>query len=48
VLSDDSRASGRDATIAIGREAQRLKAWLGDVRVTPRFHTAAERHLAAG
>ena len=48
VLSDDSRASGRDATNAIGREAQRLKAWLGDVRVTPRFHTAAERQLAAG
>lgn len=28
-------------------EAARLAAWLGDVRVTPRFRTPLERELSA-
>jgi hypothetical protein len=37
---------GREATTAIEAEADRLAAWLGDVRVTPRFRTPLERDLA--
>jgi hypothetical protein len=48
VLSDDRRANGRDARVAIEQEAERLREWLGDVRVTPRFRTPIERQLAAG
>lgn len=38
---------GGDAVRAIGAEAARLAAWVGDVRVTPRFRTPLERELAA-
>ncbi|MFE1546630.1 winged helix DNA-binding domain-containing protein [Streptomyces sp. NPDC058718] len=38
---------GGDAVRAIGVEAARLAAWVGDVRVTPRFRTPLERELSA-
>ena len=38
---------GADATAAIEAEAARLTAWLGPVRVTPRFRTPLERELVA-
>ncbi|MGW6393726.1 winged helix DNA-binding domain-containing protein [Streptomyces sp. NPDC055103] len=38
---------GREAERAIGAEAARLAAWVGDVRVTPRFRTPLERELTA-
>jgi len=37
---------GEDAERAVASEAERLAAWLGDVRVTPRFRTPLERELA--
>ncbi|MEV4744379.1 winged helix DNA-binding domain-containing protein [Streptomyces sp. NPDC049555] len=36
---------GRAATEAIEAETERLAAWLGEVRVTPRFRTPLEREL---
>jgi hypothetical protein len=36
---------GADAALAIAAEAQRLREWIGDVRVTPRFRTPLEREL---
>jgi hypothetical protein len=38
---------GAEAEAAIATECARLAAWLGDVRVTPRFRTPLERELAA-
>ncbi|MFE5240540.1 MULTISPECIES: winged helix DNA-binding domain-containing protein [unclassified Streptomyces] len=38
---------GRDASHLIEAEASRLSAWLGDVRITPRFRTPLERELTA-
>jgi hypothetical protein len=38
---------GRDATKAVETEAERLRAWLGDRRVLPRFATPLVRELAA-
>ena len=38
---------GADATDAIEAEAARLAAWLGPVRITPRFRTPLERELVA-
>jgi hypothetical protein len=38
---------GADAAGAIDAEAARLRAWLGDIRVTPRFRTPLERELVA-
>ena len=38
---------GRDAEASIAREAERLGAWLGDARVTPRFATPRHRELTA-
>ena len=38
---------GRDAGAAVEAEAARLTAWLGDVRVTPRFPTPLQRTLIA-
>ena len=38
---------GADATAAIEAEAARLAAWLGPVRITPRFRTPLERELVA-
>ena len=37
---------GADAAAAIAAEARRVGAWIGDVRVTPRFRTPLERELA--
>jgi hypothetical protein len=37
---------GAEAGRAIAEEAERLRAWIGDVRVTPRFRTPLERELA--
>lgn len=39
--------AGRDKVAAITSEAERLTAWLGKVRVTPRFRTPLERELSA-
>ena len=37
---------GAEATAAIAAEAQRLREWIGPVRITPRFRTPLERELA--
>jgi hypothetical protein len=37
----------RSATRAVDEEARRIREWLGDVRVTPRFRTPLERDLCA-
>ncbi|MET9433666.1 winged helix DNA-binding domain-containing protein [Streptomyces sp. NPDC006551] len=47
-LLDDTGDVGEEARAAIEAEAARLAAWVGDVRVTPRFRTPLERELAAG
>jgi hypothetical protein len=39
--------AGSDACTAIAAEAQRVRDWIGDVRVTPRFRTPLERELVA-
>ncbi|MEU6978313.1 winged helix DNA-binding domain-containing protein [Streptomyces sp. NPDC046371] len=39
---------GADAVRAVEAEAARLAAWVGEVRVTPRFRTPLERELVAG
>jgi hypothetical protein len=36
---------GRAARVAIDAEAERLRDWFGDVRITPRFRTPLERTL---
>jgi hypothetical protein len=38
---------GADGAVAVSREADRLEAWLGANRVTPRFRTPLERELSA-
>jgi hypothetical protein len=38
---------GADAADAVTAEAERLQAWLGPVRITPRFRTPLERELSA-
>jgi hypothetical protein len=37
--------AGAEASAAIAAEAQRLRAWIGDTRITPRFRTPLEREL---
>ena len=39
---------GSEAAAAIAAEAERLREWIGDVRVTPRFRTPLERELCEG
>ncbi|WP_175439349.1 winged helix DNA-binding domain-containing protein [Streptomyces vilmorinianum] len=39
---------GREARAAVDAEAARLRGWVGDVRVTPRFRTPLERELSDG
>ncbi|MFJ4470686.1 winged helix DNA-binding domain-containing protein [Streptomyces sp. NPDC089424] len=39
---------GREARTAVEGEAERLRAWVGATRITPRFRTPVERELAAG
>ena len=41
------RDVGVEAERAVAVEAGRLAAWLGEVRVTPRFRTPLERELVA-
>jgi hypothetical protein len=36
---------GRETAAAVEREADRLQAWIGDVRVTPRFPTPLQKEL---
>ncbi|MEU4088085.1 winged helix DNA-binding domain-containing protein [Streptomyces aureus] len=43
----DTEEVGREARAAIGAEADRLRAWVGDTRVTPRFRTPLERELSS-
>jgi hypothetical protein len=38
---------GREAAAAVDAEAERVRAWIGPVRVTPRFRTPLERELSA-
>ncbi|WP_317442961.1 winged helix DNA-binding domain-containing protein [Streptomyces collinus] len=38
---------GREAEAAVAAQAERLRAWLGTTRVTPRFRTPLERTLSA-
>jgi hypothetical protein len=38
---------GAEAATAVTAEAERLQAWLGPMRVTPRFRTPLERELSA-
>ncbi|MFE2298946.1 winged helix DNA-binding domain-containing protein [Streptomyces sp. NPDC059445] len=38
---------GREARDAIAAEAERLQAWVGGTRITPRFRTPLERELSA-
>src|SRR5215813_14137001 len=40
--------AGAEAVAVVTDEAERLQAWLGAVRVTPRFRTPLERELSAG
>lgn len=40
--------AGTAAESAVADEAERLAAWIGGVRVTPRFRTPLERELVAG
>ncbi|MEU8621075.1 winged helix DNA-binding domain-containing protein [Streptomyces sp. NPDC048623] len=42
---DTGAELGRDAARAIEAEVARLAAWVGDVRITPRFRTPLEREL---
>lgn len=42
----DGQEVGGEAEAAIGAEAERLEAWLGTTRVTPRFRTPLEKELA--
>ena len=39
--------AGADGAAAIAAEAQRVRDWIGGVRVTPRFRTPLERELSA-
>ncbi|MFD7864022.1 winged helix DNA-binding domain-containing protein [Streptomyces sp. NPDC059783] len=39
--------AGREASTAVEAEASRLRTWVGDARVTPRFRTPLERELTA-
>ncbi|WP_149822539.1 winged helix DNA-binding domain-containing protein [Streptomyces tailanensis] len=41
----DAEGVGGEAEAAIAVEAERLRGWLGDTRVTPRFRTPLEREL---
>ncbi|MCF2125225.1 winged helix DNA-binding domain-containing protein [Strepomyces sp. STD 3.1] len=43
----DGAGVGREAESAIGAEAERLAAWVGRTRITPRFRTPLERELSA-
>ena len=43
----DHAGVGRDAETAVTAEAERLAAWLGSTRVTPRFRTPMEKELVS-
>jgi DNA glycosylase AlkZ-like len=38
---------GAEAARALADAAERLRTWIGDVRITPRFRTPLERELSA-
>jgi hypothetical protein len=38
---------GAEGEAAVDDEAARLRDWIGDVRVTPRFRTPLERELSS-
>ena len=40
--------AGAEASAAVAAEAARLREWIGNVRLTPRFRTPLERELAGG
>ena len=40
--------AGSDAAAAIAAEAEHVRAWIGEVRVTPRMRTPLERELTTG
>ncbi|MFI0963628.1 winged helix DNA-binding domain-containing protein [Streptomyces sp. NPDC021080] len=42
----DTAGVGREARGAVAAEADRLRAWVGDARITPRFRTPLERELS--
>jgi hypothetical protein len=39
--------AGAEARTAAGAEAERIREWLGDARVVPRFRTPLEKELTA-
>ncbi|MHC3472490.1 winged helix DNA-binding domain-containing protein [Streptomyces sp. 7R007] len=43
----DEEGVGREGAAAIGAAAERLREWVGTVRVTPRFRTPVEKELAS-
>lgn len=45
-LLEDADADA-DAAAAVATAAERLRTWIGPVRVTPRFRTLLERELSA-
>ncbi|MGX1977236.1 DNA glycosylase AlkZ-like family protein, partial [Streptomyces kronopolitis] len=46
LLTDDGGCGSSEAAAAVTAEAARLAAWVGDVRVTPRFRSPLERELS--
>jgi hypothetical protein len=36
-----------EATLALEREIERLRRWVGPIRITPRFRTPLERELSS-
>ncbi|MGW1561565.1 winged helix DNA-binding domain-containing protein [Streptomyces sp. NPDC002144] len=44
----DEKGVGREAKAAIAAEVERLRAWMGTSRVTPRFPTPLDKELARG
>ncbi|MFC9231264.1 winged helix DNA-binding domain-containing protein [Streptomyces decoyicus] len=46
LLTDDEGCGSSEAAAAVTAEAARLAAWVGDVRVTPRFRSPLERELS--
>lgn len=48
ILDGEGVGRGARGGAAIAAEAERLAAWLGSTRVTPRFRTPVEKQLSAG
>ncbi|WP_370413932.1 winged helix DNA-binding domain-containing protein [Streptomyces fradiae] len=45
--TDLGKDAGKDAVRAVEAEAARLAAWVGEVRITPRFRTPLEKELSS-